>query len=39
LTPYQDALQDDMDYLCAFVALQARGEKPDWRPPLRGLEP
>ena len=35
LTPYQDALQDDMDYLCAFVALQARGEKPDWRPPLR----
>lgn len=39
LTPYQDALQSDMDYLCAFVALQARGEKPVWQPPVRRREP
>ncbi|GEM_PF-1710786 len=38
LTPYVDTLQLEMDYLCAFIALQTRGEHPVWHPPTRHVD-
>jgi hypothetical protein len=37
LTPYMRIVQHEMDYLCAFVAMQVACRKPVWNPPERVL--